>query len=644
MVPGSPSDSCGPLVDSAEMGKSWVPTIPKFQVDSANRSKDPMHLPLGELYGDFFIRTEIGRGAFGVVYLAEQLSLKRTVAIKVTDITRDTGCGVEGQTMAQLEHPSIVRVFSQLVDDVNQRRLLCMQYVSGINLRTLINRTKSRYGDNWNGTQLLSILDEGIEQEDVVLGETSLADRELLEGATKLAAACWIGAQAAFALAHAHQAGYIHHDVKPENTIINRFGRPMLVDFNLATESQTVDCRVKGGTIPYMSPESLNDFYALSQNADQSANACDADVYALGVMIWELALGEIPFADIGPEAFGDAEEFRELIESRKAIPASARINPRLAHSLNRAFHFDAEQRFRSAQEFGNSLLGVAQQDLAINSRSDKSWLARAVVRHPAICFLVAAFLPHIVASGFQIAYNQAEIVSRLTPQANELFKLLLVSVNPIAYGICALFVVQYLFAIIKPWRQFIQGEDVEASQIDLARENLMRFPRRVAIIGAFGWLGGVIGFPGIIYLLTARFSLDIWLHFICSFAISGAIAITFSYALSLAVAVYGIYPTLFARPSRFVEESKRQLEPIRARWSTLAMCAGSIPLTAAILVVVNFHAAELLPSADNKYQEIAFKGLVVGLILASAFGFEFMRRVGKSIVRVIDVCVSNVQS
>lgn len=629
------------LIESQETDRSQAPSVldSKLKFDRRNterKFKDPMRLPIGAVYDDFLIRQEIGRGAFGVVYLAEQLSLSRTVALKITNTQQDDGCCAEGQTMAQLEHPSIVQVFAQSTDDTLQRRLLCMQYVPGINLRSLLKLVQDRYGDNWNGSSLLAILEEGVDKENLVLRDTSVADRNALATADKLAAVCWIGAQVSFALNHAHQAGYIHHDIKPDNTIINRFGRPMLVDFNLAMETQMTHRPIQGGTVPYMSPNSICDF--ASDNQTKSTLGFEADIYALGVMLWELACGTQPFEGIGAESFGNPERLNALLASRKQSPQSDLIPPRLAACLRIAICFDATQRYQSASELGHALLGVAKQDSALKSRSQDTWFARMVLRRPGWCFVIAAFASHLIASALQIAYNQAEIISRLTPSAYQLFNILLFCVNPILYTACTWFVLKYLRAILKPWSRLDRGLSVATNEVELARRNLMLFPKRVAIIGGLGWLGGVIGFPGIIYLFAQQFSLDVWLHFILSFAISGAIAVTFSYALVLAVAVYSIYPILFANPARFIDESKRQLKPIHAAWPKLSMVAGLIPLGAAILVVAYFHPDDLLPTPTNPYREIAFKGLVIGLILSSAFGFEFVRRVGKSVRSLIGMC------
>ena len=611
-------------------------TVPLLQVDTSQRSKDPMHLNVGELYGDFFVSSELGRGSFGVVYRAEQISLKRTVALKVTDTTRDDGCNAEGQTMAQLEHPSIVRVYLQSTDEVNQRRLLCMQYVSGINLRSLINRTRSRFGENWIGKHLLEILDQDA-QEEIVLRETSLADRAVLEAADQLATVCWIGAESAQALDHAHRSGYIHRDVKPENTIINRFGRPMLVDFNLAMESHSDQWRgVSGGTIPYMSPESIRAF--ANRDLIKTDNAFAADLYALGVMLWELAGGEMPFPCDSATTFSGPEGIKQLIESRAIEPENDSISPRLADTLRRAIHEDPDQRFESAKAFAEALEGVMQQSEAIKSRSNNGRLGQSVIKRPVLWLFIAGFAPHVLASALQIAYNQSEIIGRLnSPSQYELFFLLVYWVNPVIYGICGFFVVKKIFTVLRPWLMMRRGQSVTEDQAETAREQSLTLPRYGAIVGGLGWLVGAIAFPSLLYLKSVRFPLDVWVHFVVSFVVSGAIAITFSYALLLAVVIYGIYPTMFKNPARFSDKATRELGPFRASWPKLAFFAGGIPLAATILLVANFH-----PN-DGNFQEFAFKSLIIGLICSSAFGFAFVRRVGRAVICLIDRCSRSVR-
>src|SRR4029078_9025431 len=89
---------------------------------------------------DFEIIRMLGRGAFGIVYLARQISLDRLVALKVS-----ANRGSEGRTMARLEHQHIVQVFSETVEANFNQRLLCMQLVPGVGLDKLIGAVHAKY-------------------------------------------------------------------------------------------------------------------------------------------------------------------------------------------------------------------------------------------------------------------------------------------------------------------------------------------------------------------------------------------------------------------------------------------------------------------------------------------------------------------
>jgi hypothetical protein len=164
------------------------------------------------------------------------------------------------------------------------------------------------------------------------------------------------------------------------------------------------------------------------------------------------------------------------------------------------------------------------------------------------------------------------------------------------------------------------------------REKALAIPKFCAIVGGLGWLGGAIVFPSLLYFKSVRFDLDVWAHFMVSFVFSGSIAVTFSFALTLAVVIYAMYPTMFVDPAKFSDKAIRQLGPLREKWTTLSLFAGGIPLAAAILLVANFHPTE------GSFQEFAFKSLVIGLICSGAFGFELVRRVGRAVIRLIDRC------
>ena len=616
---------------------TWIPSLPKVEPDSPSASIDPMHLPANEVYGDFFVRRVLGRGAFGVVYLAEQLSLKRTVALKITDGRNDDG-NFEGQTMAQLEHPSIVRVYFQATEKASQRRLLCMQYVAGMDLRNLMSALKG-FAGNWNGSDILDLLNAKRLEQDAVLGDTSIADRAMLEQADQLDAICWLGGEAAFALSYAHDAGFVHRDVKPENTIINTFGRPMLFDFNLAMGSSGDGSSIVGGTLPYMSPESLEGFIA----NELRPKACDydADVYALGVVLWELATGHLPFDSFSKEDLTNPQHSQSLLAARKTQLHGEKLAPDLRVTLQRAIKFESKDRYSSAREFGETLKGVASLNRATLNRNKilSRWPLKFLSQHPVISLILAGLLPHVVASALQIAYNQAEIISRLNKPAGDLFNWLLFVVNPVAYPICAALVIAYILYGLRPWLKLKQGRPCLEMDLAAARKHLLQIPALCSIVGTLGWLGGAITFPVAIYCFAGGFDSNVLIHFILSFMISCAIGVVFSYSLILAIAIYVIYPTCFQTPHKFTEFAEAEIGPFRQRFAALSSVAGLIPLLGASLVIATFNPMDLtIDQRSSLSPELAFKSLVVGLICSSMIGFGTIRRMGDILQKFIQVC------
>ncbi|MCF6475456.1 Stk1 family PASTA domain-containing Ser/Thr kinase [Nonomuraea sp. MG754425] len=204
------------------------------------------------LDGRYRIESRIARGGMATVYLALDIRLDRTVALKVMHgslaedpafVRRFIG---EAKSVASLSHPNVVHVFDQGTD--NDVVYLSMEYVPGRTLRDIL-RERGR-----------------------------LPAREALEIMIPVLAA----------LGAAHQAGMVHRDVKPENVLMTDDGRVKVVDFGLAKAIEATNQTRTGvmiGTIGYMAPEQV-----VTGAADVRS-----DVYAAGIMLFELVTGQQPY-------------------------------------------------------------------------------------------------------------------------------------------------------------------------------------------------------------------------------------------------------------------------------------------------------------------------------------------------------------
>jgi eukaryotic-like serine/threonine-protein kinase len=207
----------------------------------------------------YVVRSRIAHGGMATVYLATDTRLDREVALKVmhADLARDAdfvGRFIgEAKAVAKLSHPNIVGVYDQGAD--GEHLYLAMEYVPGRTLRALL---RERGWLPWE--EALSVMDP------------------VLAG-----------------LAAAHQAGIVHRDVKPENVLITADGRVKVVDFGLARASAAVGNTRVGmiiGSVNYIAPEQVTG--ALTD--------ARTDVYAAGIMLFEMLTGRQPFTGETPLA------------------------------------------------------------------------------------------------------------------------------------------------------------------------------------------------------------------------------------------------------------------------------------------------------------------------------------------------------
>jgi hypothetical protein len=248
----------------------------------------------------------LGKGGMARVYLGLDTRLRRYVAIKVIDTAhrgqRDyvRRFQREAQAIAQLDHPNIVRLYRY--GEARGVLYMAMQYIEGADLGAILASYRH--------------------------------DHELIPPPDALA----IAGDICQALDYAHSRGVIHRDVKPSNIMLDREGRAILTDFGLALLAEADTRGEIFGTPHYIAPEQVS---ATSFAVPQT------DLYSLGVILYEMFTGELPFEAQAPMAVA-------LKHIQDPPPAPRGINPalpdELAAVLLKALAKEPEQRYRSGAE------------------------------------------------------------------------------------------------------------------------------------------------------------------------------------------------------------------------------------------------------------------------------------------------------
>ncbi len=371
-------------------------------------------LPTAEsAFLSFRLLAELGRGAFGRVYLARQGDLaNRLVALKVS-VKQAT----EPQALARLQHTNIVPIYS--LHQAGLFQAVCMPYLGPVTLADLLDEWRLRPALPTSGRALVEALRRrqsafphvpgGPEGKPALVGAGATIPLRILERLSYVGAILWVGARLADGLAHAHERGVLHRDLKPANVLLSDEGQPMLLDFNLAADmSESAAARV-GGTLPYMAPEHLEAF----QGHDRTVDA-RSDLYALGVILYELLTGRLPFGapqgrpgEVLPQMI--AERGRPLFGPRLLNEA---VSPAVESILQRLLARDPGRRYQTADELREDLdrhLDDRPLRHAPN-RSPRERLGKWCRRHPrftsplAAGALLVALVVGLVAVGWWRAY------------------------------------------------------------------------------------------------------------------------------------------------------------------------------------------------------------------------------------------------
>jgi serine/threonine protein kinase/Flp pilus assembly protein TadD len=307
----------------------------------------------GSRFLGFEVIGEIGRGAFGRVYLAAQPALgSRLVAVKVT-------CwgGDEAEILGRLDHPNIVPLYSVQQDERLGVTAFCMPYLGRATLGDVLDQAFVHGRPPLAASAILEI----VRAANGDMEQPSSPARVLRRG-SYVDGVIHLARQMADALAYSHQRGVYHRDLKPSNVLLAPDGRPLLLDFNLSLDDRLPGCRV-GGTLPYMAPEELA---ALTQDKSTGPQRYDprSDVFSLGVLIHELLTGHHPFGAIpwgrSVAATADGLRHRQLAGPQPLREANAQVDARLARLVESCLASDPDERPRTARELATAL----QKELA----------------------------------------------------------------------------------------------------------------------------------------------------------------------------------------------------------------------------------------------------------------------------------------
>src|SRR6266446_6756624 len=312
--PATPAPFGGDYAATMRLIPVPPPTTPPPPIASITT---PPQVP-GERYiGKYRVKSELGRGGMGAVYLAEQPGLGREVAIKELLQAADPDAMrrflQEAQVMARTSHPNLVQVHDmELMGNVNY---LVMEFVRGRSLREWMNQTPLP------PPRVFAVM-HGVLQ----------------------------------ALDYAHRHAIVHRDMKPENVLISDEGMVKVADFGIARLLD--DTGVGGtatktgttvGTPQYMSPEQV-----ASSKVDGRS-----DLYSAGIMFYELVVGQPPFT--ASDADGPFTLMAKHVQAPPKPPSVFQpgLNPELEHVILKALSKRPEDRFQTGQEFDDAMSRVA---------------------------------------------------------------------------------------------------------------------------------------------------------------------------------------------------------------------------------------------------------------------------------------------
>jgi len=258
---------------------------------------------------------QLGEGGMAIVYQASDLMLERTIAVKILrkDFSKSKAFQErfkeEARAAANLTHPNIVTVHDFGFD--NDRLFIVMEHVPGTDLKQIIKKSGALPADH--------------------------ASRLFI--------------QACAGIGYAHRAGLVHCDIKPHNMLVTPDHRLKVTDFGIARALASVkhdeQSQAIWGSPAYFSPE----------QAAGRAPSPASDVYSLGIVLFEMLTGELPFTDPSPQELA-------LLHRYEAPPSAREINPEISAELEeiivKVLSKEPSSRYRTADQMGRIVISFTE--------------------------------------------------------------------------------------------------------------------------------------------------------------------------------------------------------------------------------------------------------------------------------------------
>ncbi|MFN0152186.1 MAG: tetratricopeptide repeat protein [bacterium] len=374
------------FLDAKERATDFLETpigerAPELLADFARDTAPPAAEPRqGEEFGAYRILRKIGEGGMGVVFEAEQKSPRRVVALKLfrsrfaaERLARRFA--LESQTLGRLQHPGIAQIFEAgvVATNLGPQPFFAMELVRGRSL-------------------------------------SAHADAARLDARARLD----LVARVCDAVQHAHQRGVIHRDLKPENILVDESGAPKVLDFGVARVTdpelrQTLVTEVGQvmGTLAYMCPEQLS--------GDPEDVDTRGDVYALGVILYEMLAGRLPH-DVRGKSLAEAAR---AISEHDAPPLGAvdrAYSGDLETIVAKALDRDKQRRYPSASDLGADIRRYLRNEPIVARPPSAVYVMRKLAQRNRALVLGAAACILVLIAGVIVSTRQA---ARATHEAEK---------------------------------------------------------------------------------------------------------------------------------------------------------------------------------------------------------------------------------